>query len=115
MIFNETYLRNGEKGGRQAAQDLKDEVTKWVPDNVVEPPKEFKVVVRVYLNLKGLADVCVRAGIVQTTTVFEDFTRGFTRGNTLFDFVDVGSGKDRADVKLNGRPSPTVANVRSSC
>lgn len=30
----------------------------------------------------------------------EDFVRGFTRSNELFDFIDVGYGKDRADVKV---------------
>lgn len=35
-------------------------------------------------------------------SVFEDFARGFSRGKTLFDFVDVGPGKDRADEKIIG-------------
>jgi hypothetical protein len=29
--------------------------------------------------------------------------RGFTRGKTLFDFIDVGPGKDRADEKIIGK------------
>ena len=56
-----------------------------------------------YANVKGLADVLVRAGAIKDVAVFEDFARGFSRGKTLFDFVDVGSGKDRADEKIIGK------------
>jgi hypothetical protein len=56
-----------------------------------------------YANVRGLADVLVRTGAIEDTGVFEDFMRGFTRGKTLFDFVDVGAGKDRADQKIIGK------------
>jgi hypothetical protein len=59
-------------------------------------PSDVKIVARIYAN------VCVRAGIADNITQVEDFVRGFTRGRTLFDFVDVGPGKDRADEKLIG-------------
>lgn len=65
-------------------------------------PADLKIVCRIYANVRGLADVCVRAGLVDSPVAFEDFTRGFTRGKTLFDFVDVGPGKDRADEKIQG-------------
>jgi hypothetical protein len=57
--------------------------------------------VRIYANLKGLAETCARAGIVDSSTKVEDFARGFTCGRPLFDFTDVGAGKDRADGKIN--------------
>jgi hypothetical protein len=59
-------------------------------------------VCRVYANVRGLGDVLVRTGTIEEMSVFEDFTRGFSRGKTLFDFVDVGAGKDRADEKIIG-------------
>jgi hypothetical protein len=46
--------------------------------------------------------VLVRKGVYQDIIEFEDFVRGFTWGKTLFDFVDVGAGKDRADEKIIG-------------
>lgn len=45
----------------------------------------------------------VKTGVVEEIGQFEDFMRGFTRGKTLFDFIDVGAGKDRADEKIIGR------------
>jgi hypothetical protein len=57
-----------------------------------------------YANVRGLGDVLVRTGVIEELGVFEDFVRGFTRGKSLFDFVDVGAGKDRADKKIIGKP-----------
>jgi hypothetical protein len=59
-------------------------------------------VCRIYANVRGLGDVLVRTGAIQEIGQFEDFMRGFTRGKTLFDFIDVGAGKDRADEKIIG-------------
>jgi hypothetical protein len=60
-------------------------------------------VCRIYANVRGLSDVLARMGIIDDVSVFEDFARGFTRGKTMFDFIDVGSGKDRADEKIIGK------------
>ncbi|KAK4541043.1 hypothetical protein LTR36_008412 [Oleoguttula mirabilis] len=100
MIFNNNFLRDGETGGRQAAAVLHDAVQKWSVEAVIETPPDVKVVVRVYANLGGLADVCTKAGLISSPNQLAEFARGFTRGKTLFDFVDVGAGKDRADGKI---------------
>ena len=52
----------------------------------------------------------MQAGLINAPSQLADFARGFTRGKTLFDFVDVGPGKDRADGKIAG----TVANYDPS-
>lgn len=111
MIFNTSFLRDGEAGGRQAAAVLHDVVQKWSAANVIETPPDVKVVVRIYANLGGLADVCTKAGLISSPTQLAEFARGFTRGKTLFDFVDVGAGKDRADGKIAGRPCRRDRNL----
>lgn len=103
MVFNSSFLRDGEAGGKQAATVLHKAVLEWAITSVVEVPADVRIVVRVYANIKGLGDVCTKAGLISSPTQLEDFARGFTRGNTLFDFVDVGYGKDRADGKLAGQ------------
>jgi hypothetical protein len=59
-------------------------------------------VCRMYANLRGLADTCHKAGIVPSVAHVEEFSRGFTRGKGLFDFIDVGPGKDRVCEKMSG-------------
>ncbi|KAK1064030.1 hypothetical protein LTR33_012160 [Friedmanniomyces endolithicus] len=100
MIFNNRYLRAGEAGGVKAAAVLHHAVQNWAAANVDGCPAEVKVTVRVFANLSGLAGVCTKAGLVASPSQLEEFARGFTRGKMLFDFVDVGPGKDRADVKV---------------
>ncbi len=39
---------------------------------------------------------------MEKSSVVDDFARGFTGSKQLFDYIDVGSGKDRADDKLTG-------------
>ena len=106
MIFNDNLLKQDEVGGRIAATMLHNTIHEWATSNVQECPAEVKVVVRVYANIKGLADVCTKAGIVEHPSRVEEFTRGFTCGKTLFDYIDVGAGKDRADGKIAGKYDP---------
>jgi hypothetical protein len=101
VIFDDSFLRQGEQGGKDAANQLWSVVREYASANLsnVQSPK---IVARIYANVKGLADVCQKAGIVDRASVIEDFTRGFNGSRLLFDFVDVGSGKDRADDKISG-------------
>ena len=108
MIFENVLLRQGEQGGRDAANQLWAYVRDYVSRNFpnVQSPK---ILARIYANVKGLADACYKAGIVERPSVIEDFTRGFNGSRLLFDFVDVGSGKDRADDKIGGMFQPMVS------
>ena len=107
--FESKYLSAGEQGGKLAANELDLAIRQWAATNVVDCSANVSVVVRVYANLKGLADVCVEAGLAYPGQI-EEFARGFTRGKVFFDFVDVGSGEDRADEKVAGERRPFDAH-----
>ncbi|CAI6340885.1 unnamed protein product [Periconia digitata] len=100
MIFENDFVAMGEAGGRKAAAELHKAVELYVENETKSIPMESRIICRVYANVKGLADVLVRSGIVEDASVFESFVQGFTRGKILFDFIDVGPGKDRADEKI---------------
>lgn len=74
----------------------------WIENETKDVPLNARVICRVYANVRGLAEVLVRTGAIEHTGVFQDFVQGFTRAKTMFDFIDVGSGKDRADEKIIG-------------
>ncbi|MCJ1480202.1 hypothetical protein MMC06_000356 [Schaereria dolodes] len=101
MIFDDRLIQAGEAGGKEAASMLWTAVRDYVHQQKFGLPSDFKIVTRIYANLKGLGDVCHRAGILDGSTVIEDFARGFTGSKQFFDFVDVGTGKDRADDKIS--------------
>jgi hypothetical protein len=113
--FKDEYLKLGEAGGRQAASHLNALVKNWIDVDAKDIPTDSRIVCRVYANVRGLGDVLARKGIVEDVGVFEDFTRGFTRGKVYFDFVDVGSGKDRADEKLIGKSKCLQPQTHMSC
>ncbi|KAF2258290.1 hypothetical protein CC78DRAFT_587336 [Lojkania enalia] len=101
IVFQDEFFRSGELGGRDAAHQLHTAVQHHVQRELTDVPTDLRIVCRVYANVRGLAEVLVRIGVVEEITPVLDFVRGFTRGKTLFDFVDVGPGKDRTDEKLN--------------
>ena len=102
MIFEDRLIQKGEAGGKEAAGILWNAVREYVQHNIPGISSDYKIVARVYANLKGLGDACSRAGILDSPCIIEDFARGFTGSKQLFDFIDVGSGKDRADDKVSG-------------
>ncbi|KAK4632234.1 hypothetical protein CLAFUW4_03515 [Fulvia fulva] len=101
MVFNNVLLRLGEKGGQEAAKQLRNTVHEWAKTTLKDCPSDFKVVARIYANVNGLAETCRRAGLVSSPEIITDFVRGFTNSGDLFNFIDVGPSKDRADFKMN--------------
>lgn len=101
MIFSDDYIKLGEEGGRLAADELRREIVEAMKASL-NVPQDTKVVARIYANVRKLGEACGKAGIISRSALLEDFARGFTGSKQLFDFVDVGVGKDRADDKLSG-------------
>ena len=100
--FDEQFLKKGEQGGKEAAGLLWGSVRDYIRRENPELPSDIRIVTRIYANLKGLSEACYKAGLVERASLIEDFARGFTGSKQLFDYIDVGSGKDRADDKLTG-------------
>ncbi len=102
MIFNDEYLQQGERGGKEAASQLWSAMNVFVHQHLPHLSSP-KIIARIYANVKGLGDVLQKSGIIDRATLFEDFARGFNGSKLLFDFIDVGSGKDKADDKITGQ------------
>lgn len=102
MIFDDHLLRKGEIGGKEAAAELWNGIKDHVHVRLPDIPSDCRIVTRIYANMKGLSEVCWKAGLVEKPSLVEDFYRGFTGSKILFDFIDVGPGKDRADEKITG-------------
>ncbi|PKX99440.1 CCCH zinc finger protein [Aspergillus novofumigatus IBT 16806] len=102
LIFKEEFLKQGEQGGKNAAKELstalQDYVTTHFP-NIASP----KIVTMIYMNVKGLAELCIQGGIKAELPALEAFVRGFNGNGLLSDIVDVGTGKNKASDKIEGR------------
>lgn len=109
MIFEDHLIKKGEAGGKEAAAALWAATRDYIHQTIPGLSPDYKIVARIYANLKGLGDVCHRAAILETPATIEKFARGFTGSKQLFDFIDVGEGKDRADDKISGMLQPMFA------
>ena len=98
--FRDEYFRAGDDGGGQAAQQLKTQMRfrlqQMYPDTSVD---NWNLMVFFYANMDGLAKALASRRILSTRTDLQRFASGFGRANSLFSFVDVGYGKDKADHK----------------
>jgi hypothetical protein len=63
------------------------------------------ILVRAFANVGGLGAALVRDGRLSDAGQLRAFATGFSRRQAFFDFVDVGAGKERADLKVQGKSS----------
>lgn len=98
--FRDEFFRNGDHGGGHAAQELKNQIRAHLrqrhPDTNVE---SWNIIVHFYANMDGLAKALASRRILSSIPDLQKFASGFGRANSLFSFVDVGYGKDKADHK----------------
>ena len=60
------------------------------------------IIVKAFANVDGLSKFLVNAKVIQSPSSLWDFAKGFSQAHAKSDFVLVGSGKDRADKKVEG-------------
>lgn len=62
----------------------------------------WKMIVRIYANLEGLLRKYAYIGFNEEEKALRQFVSSFTQSQPLFDFIDAGHGKERADHKIRG-------------
>jgi hypothetical protein len=60
------------------------------------------IVLKAYSGIKNLSAACIRNGKMKNGSNLSSFAHGFNQRQGLFDFVDVGPGKEGADNKIRG-------------
>ncbi|KAL8892763.1 MAG: hypothetical protein Q9215_000355 [Flavoplaca cf. flavocitrina] len=98
-IFRDDFLDKNEVGGRLVADELLAQVNHYIKGLNLDV-ESTDVVVRAYANLRGLGKACVKNNSMKSTADLGLVANGFTSRYPLFDFVDVGLGKERADHKI---------------
>ena len=93
------YLNKHDHSGKAAADEIFAKVQEHMGSLRVAPDTS-EIVVRVFTNLKDLRLACFRHGHMNADANINAFAQGFSRRRPLFDFVDVGSGKEEAVHKI---------------
>ena len=99
--FHDRFITRGEEGGREAVDALCAAMLQYVRDSLKLPDK-VDVVVKAFASVAGLGKTLERNGKLGNVDEMRKFAAEFSNRKPFFDFVDVGYGKDRADVKLQG-------------
>ena len=99
--FQDYLYAMGKDGGAEAAHQLHAEIKTNLkatyPDANVD---DWSLLIQVVLNLQGLAVKLQACGIVMNPNEVLAFGRAFGLAQPLFNFIDAGAGKERADHKI---------------
>lgn len=92
-------------GGQDAADNLVTIVRGYCVSlgfSVYEA-ENVPIVVKAYANLLKLGKACVEKQLANSVYDVAQFWIGFSRRQPMFDFVDIGFGKEEADNKIRGK------------
>lgn len=109
-IFNQSFMdKAATGGGAEAAHALQTDILQYLREEGVYNSHELEVMVIVYLNKNGLAKALSDTNIIRNENLLDQFFWSFTQSTSLFQVVDIGHGKERADSKLRGEYRSVVS------
>ncbi|GME53878.1 c-x8-c-x5-c-x3-h type zinc finger protein [Neofusicoccum parvum] len=111
-IFTEALLRAGAEGGSDAAHKLQSEIRNHILDVYEGASGSWSIMVHIYANLEGLSRKLASVGIIRSPAELQVFARAFSLHQPLFNFIDVGSGKERADHKIKEMMRVFISNIQ---
>ena len=94
-------MSRNEAGGRDAADELHARIKDYAKKLKLDA-ENTDITVRAYADLKSLRSACVKNGKMRESSSMSLFAHGFNQRQAMFDFVDVGLGKEAADNKVRG-------------
>ncbi|RMZ78169.1 hypothetical protein DV738_g4086, partial [Chaetothyriales sp. CBS 135597] len=98
-LFHDEYVKEGAAGGERAAQKLRQSVFDYLRGKPFFQ-HDFKIIIKVYVNLQGLCRPYVENKIVPSYTTLYYFVQGFNKTNDYVEMVDAGNLKEAADTKV---------------
>lgn len=101
IIFKDEYFQQGEEGGRNAAKQLEAGLRSYLSTNL-SSINEPKLLTKVYLDVRGLGELCARTGLIADAASIHEFVRGFNETMPHSEIVDIASGKRKAFHKIQG-------------
>ena len=97
--FLDDYIRDGPAGGERAARDIRQGIFEHLRDKPYFQ-HDYKILIRMYANLQGLAKTYVDARIIPNSRVLLDFVQAFNKSHDVVEIIDAGNDKEAADSKI---------------
>ncbi|KAF2204218.1 hypothetical protein GQ43DRAFT_191939 [Delitschia confertaspora ATCC 74209] len=92
-MFQDKYITRRAQGGEALADELLVRIREYLRP-LYDDADSLDILVRVYANLEGMANILVRDGKVRNLGQLRAFATGFCGRIAGFDWVDVGIGKE---------------------
>lgn len=100
-VFQDYIYSSGREGGAEAASLLQQAIKQQLKELYPEANLgDYQIVVNIVLNLQGLGKKLQSCNIISGPVELQSFGRAFGLAQPLFNFIDVGDGKERADHKI---------------
>jgi len=90
-----------ERGGDDAADELRQRTREYL-SGIKEDFHQLDIVVKAFANIEDVSSTLTRRGKIRDKEKFRKFVADFNSKAAFFDFLHVGSGKERADQKIRG-------------
>ncbi|THV08704.1 hypothetical protein K435DRAFT_959232 [Dendrothele bispora CBS 962.96] len=98
-FFERSLVCQGLLGGRAAAQQLTKVIAEYLTTQNIPTPDRVSFWVTLYFKKSDLANILLNNRFCNLNQ-FESFLMGFTQASPRFATIDIGSGEDGSDVKI---------------
>lgn len=102
-VFRDELLQSPQNGAKEAAMRLKGAVKEslaTVPNFVGQG---ITILVQVFGNIKNIGKKLYESDMIGSRNDFAAFTENFTDSCPEFSFINVGSGKEKAGMKMSSK------------
>lgn len=93
FLFQDKYITRRSAGGESLADEVLIRIREYLRP-LYEDADALDILVRIYVNMEGMANLLVREGKLRNLGQLRAFSTGFTGRISSFDWIDVGVGKE---------------------
>jgi hypothetical protein len=101
--FGDSYLKNTETGGADAARDLVAQIRSYIQEQSLhDNPNKVALMVHIFADKTALSQALVDSGTISEPRNLDRFIAEFMNSQPFLYFMDCGSSEGAVDTKLKG-------------
>jgi hypothetical protein len=101
--FADSYLKNMETGGADAASDLVEQIRSYIQKRSLhDNPNKVALMIHIFANKTALSQALVDSGTISEPSELDNFIAQFMSSQPFLYFMDCGSSKGAVDSKIKG-------------
>lgn len=102
--FGDSYLKNTESGGADAARDLVAQLRSYIQKRSLhDSPNKVVLMVHIFADKTALSQALVDSGTISEPRYLDGFIAEFMNSQPFLYFMDCGSSEGAVDTKIKGQ------------